>query len=206
MEILSLEQLNSLSVEEILKVISNIRRNVSLVKNKMEAPIYDNIEKYDERMCFINDMRAYLNRAVKVLKEKGGNYVKTPKEKREEEFNKSLVNVSKIFFSFDGPAYSDDSVIVDLSVEPPIILRAEGKDIKESKHKWTKETFLKDFKKLHVGEWDDEYSLSRFGLKNIGGSHWQLIIEYENGKRKIMRGVCAYPYNFDEILHLFKIG
>ena len=205
MEILTKEQLEVLSIEEISKVIANAKRNASRIKNKMEAPIYDNIEKYSERIELLKNLRVFILDAVKVLKSKGGNYKKSAIEIQDEEFNKSLINASKIHFAFDGPKYNDDSIFVDLTVDPPIILRAMSKNIREIKHKWNKDSFLKDFKQLHVGEWLDEYSLKRFGLKNIGGSHWQLTIEYLDGKRKIMRGACAYPYNFDELLSMFRI-
>ena len=205
MEILTKEQLELLSVEELLKIIANIRRNFSRIKNKMEAPIYDNIDKYPERIEFLKNLRKYSLDAKNILTNKGGKYQKSALEKQEEQFNKSLKDATRIHFAFDGPKYTDDSVFIDLTVDPPIMLHAISKEIKERKHKWTKATFLSEFKELHVGEWEDEYSLSRYGLKNIGGSHWLLSVEYVDGKRRIFRGTCAYPYNFDELLKLFRI-
>lgn len=206
MDFLTEEQLKVLSLEDISKIIANVKRAFSRIKNKMEAPLYDNIEKYPERIELLKKLRSYLELAKNKLIEKGGKYQKSTLEVKDEEFNSTLETVSKIHFAFAGPKYTDDSVFIDLSTDPPIMLRAISEQIKERKHKWTKSSFIEEFKNLHVGEWADEYSLSRYGLKKIGGSHWLLSIEYYNGKRKIYRGTCAYPYNFDELLAFFRIG
>ena len=58
-------------------------------------------------------------------------------------------------------------------------------------------SMLEKLSELHIGEWLDEYDLSRFGYYVLDGIQWEVEISFSNGHEPIKKvGRNDYPYNF----------
>ena len=67
----------------------------------------------------------------------------------------------------------------------------------------TKEEFLEEFSRLHIGEWRKHYNTRRYGYTVCDGTQWSLEINYSNGIKPVkIYGDNAYPYNFDSLKDL----
>ncbi|MBR2870919.1 MAG: hypothetical protein IKB98_06065 [Clostridia bacterium] len=67
---------------------------------------------------------------------------------------------------------------------------------------YTKQEFLSQLERLHIGEWRKSYYPNRFGVSVLDGEEWVLNIEYSDGKKAKYGGQNAYPYNYEELLEL----
>ena len=200
------------SAAEIMKEIRNLKREIGRLKNIMEHPYYDSrewvINPGEDVQIHMN--REYLKRAKQALTEVGEVYIPSVREKRIENFDENIANISRIEFSIGGRVggISTKTFTVNgdkIEVREEKFFREPIADEKQSEEVGRKE-FFETFKELYIGEWHKEYDTYRFGVAVMAGTRWHLHIYYNNGKRAVkISGSNAYPYNFDRLLDLFGI-
>ena len=203
------------SIRRIKKEINELRKEIKELKNKLENPNLIN-------ECLIRPSpstqlwccRLYLEKAVDELVKRNGNYEPSEDEKRVIEFNKNIPYIAKI--EYDTHGYSIDSMAhLTLEIKEDNIEITKDGDIcrlpnqKEGflrlNKEINKEYLFKELKEMYVGEWLDEYTVSRFDpcATVDDGTSWELTFRYSNGnKPKIIKGHEDYPYNFSEFLEL----
>ena len=202
------------SKEEIEKVICDLKQEIEDLKDVMENPNYATREKNcPSEYVKINVNRDYLVRAIITYIEAGGEYVPSDAEQKSMDFDDNIPYIEKVVFSMGGrlggyktKTYTVDGDIVRIEVEysanynPLAIYNCDPTEI-------SKEEFFNSLEDLYIGEWDEKYDTSRFGVFIMDGTSWNLEIHYSNGHTPVeIHGSNAYPYNFDRLLDLFEMG
>ena len=127
-----------------------------------------------------------MERAKEAFVEVGGVYEPTPEEIVDVEFQQNVSFVNKIKFSIGSC----------LDVCEPRIYDVAGNI-----------SMLQKLGELHIGEWLDEYDLSRFGHYVLDGIQWEVEISFSNGHEPIKKvGRNDYPYNFKAFCEVMDIN
>ncbi len=202
------EKLKGKSAAQIMTAIRSLKREISRLKNIIEHPEYQcMMHPSDETQlwCF----RLYLVRAKEALAEQGETYKPTKKEQKALDFEANIPNISKINFHIGGFFGPNTDVFVDIDqavhiyineIESPLTLPSEDYG------DYAKEEFYDSLKNLHLGEWQSNYNLTKYGYVVCDGTQWELSIEYNNGRKPFKSGGDnAYPYNFNRFLELLGL-
>ena len=192
------------SQEEIMKKIRSLKIKIGQLKRSIENADDIVCEVFPGRLTRLKCNRDYLERAIQVYEEAGGEYVRSKAEQKDHDFNEALDSMSKLVFTIGGFfcghetrtfTISDDQVLVD--VEKTMISMD-----KEEYGPYRKEEFISGIKALHIGEWKRTYN----DLLVMDGTQWELDIYYNNGRRPTkISGSNAYPYNFDDLKEFLEV-
>ena len=200
------EKLQTKNKDDILKEINSTKRRMACLKIKMEHPFY----KEQERFCpsdltIFKCDRDYLNRAILEYISLGGEYKQGALEKRDSEFNEKINKITKITLTKGGFFSPREKIVVDLSCDKPRYFRGLIYELFEKEVDYTKQEFLSQLERLHIGEWRKSYYPNRFGVSVLDGEEWVLNIEYSDGKKAKYGGQNAYPYNYEELIGLLDM-
>ena len=203
--------LENKSDKEIITVIRGLKNKIGYLKNVIEDPKYaDENKTTPDELVQIKCNRLYLECAKKALLEAGVTYPASKQEQRVNLFQEKIKDIIKIEFEIGGffqgwskydVSYNDDQVIIKKEVS---IITPENQNA-EQVHTLDKDEFLKELKKIYIGEWRKNYSPSRFGYMVCDGTQWSLEITYKDGECYKIEGDNDYPYNFDELTELLCI-
>ena len=192
------------SQEEIMKKIRSLKIKIGQLKRSIENDDDIVCEVFPGRLTRLKCNRDYLERAIQVYEEAGGEYVRSKAEQKDHDFNEALDSMSKLVFTIGGFfcghetrtfTVSDGQVLVD--VEKTMISMD-----KEEYGPYRKEEFISGIKALHIGEWKRTYN----ALLVMDGTQWELDIYYNNGRRPTkISGSNAYPYNFDDLKEFLEV-
>ena len=192
------------SQEEIMKKIRSLKIKIGQLKRSIENADDIVCEVFPGRLTRLKCNRDYLERAIQVYEEAGGEYVRSKAEQKDHDFNEALDSMSKLVFTIGGFfcghetrtfTVSDGQVLVD--VEKTMISMD-----KEEYGPYRKEEFISGIKALHIGEWKRTYN----DLLVMDGTQWELDIYYNNGRRPTkISGSNAYPYNFDDLKEFLEV-
>ena len=192
------------SQEEIMKKIRSLKIKIGQLKRSIENADDIVCEVFPGRLTRLKCNRDYLERAIQVYEEAGGEYVRSKAEQKDHDFNEALDSMSQLMFTIGGFfcgqetrtfTVSDDQVFVD--VEKTMISMD-----KEEYGPYRKEEFISGIKALHIGEWKRTYN----DLLVMDGTQWELDIYYNNGRRPTkISGSNAYPYNFDDLKEFLEV-
>ena len=196
--------------EEILRKIAALKREISHLKFTMEHPEYT-VKRYPSEDTILWCTRMYLERTIQALADMGQPYEPTLQEKRVIAFDYNIDNIKRVTFKIGGffspwrtyTVHLDDQVVfeTEYTIMPP--LEELSKDDEEE---IIREDFLSELRELHLGEWRRHYNLTRYGYFVCDGTQWELIIEYNNGRKaESFSGDNAYPYNFNNLLELMHV-
>lgn len=193
------------TADEILKAIRNLKRKINYLKNVVEHPEYCGMIKPSENTQ-IRYNRKYLERAKQTLVDMGVEYVPSKSELKAAEFNKNIQYITSVTLSFGGffcgsdeydVAFMDDDVLYSFG---HLKCGSLPEKISTMNNYMTKQEFLEEFSRLHIGEWRKHYTTRRFGDTICDGVQWSLEIKYSNGIKPVrISGDNAYPYNFDDL-------
>ena len=196
------------SARDIKKVIDSLKREMNRLVEIMENPTYRPMMLPDESTR-LACTREYLTRAKQALEEAGGRYKPTKEELKAEEFEQNIPYIQKIVYTTNSFFGSNEQHIMDLSEEVPrleIKLWPFEEDDREGwviEHELSKEEFLQEVYRIHIGEWQNLYVPQRFGYCVCDGTQWDLQIFYSNGKDPVtIEGDNIWPHNFDKFLML----
>ena len=201
------------SIEEILRVIRSLKREITRLKNIVEHPNYELramvVHPTEKVQLFMN--REYLERAKLALIEAGGIYKISIAEQNSLDFDDNIQFVSKVVFGIGGYFEGYETITFTISdnvvhkyTEHTLMLRPSNLD--ENIGEIDKNDFLEELKNIHIGEWRKKYDTQRFNICVMDGTQWELEIHYTNGHKPVkIYGDNAYPYNFDRLLDLFEI-
>ena len=201
-------ELKGKTAEEILIVISDLKKQIARSKKIMEHPTYPKVKKFHpDEAARIAYFRAYLLRAQMALMEAGGTYTPTAAEKRAMEFDNNIPFISQVKFCIGGywngyetKTYTIDGDKVRIYIEHSLI-HTPSNIPDEKLLRLDKEDFLSSLEELHIGEWRRHYDSDI-----LDGTQWNLDIYFSNGHKPVkFYGNNAYPYNFNRLLDLFEI-
>ena len=186
--------------------IKNLCKEISHLKYEMENPDYDNQPHMDpSNLVRIKMNREYLYTALKELEKLN---IDPPVSKRiikGIELNKHTGAIKSIKYDIHGFFMSQD--IYEVTVEENIVngkYYHNGNLINE--YTRYKEEFLDGINNLYIGEWQKNYSTSKYGIDVMDGQQWDLTIIYSDRKKVTISGDNAWPYNFDELLDTISDG
>ena len=196
------------TADEILKAIRNLKRRITKLKRIMENPDYQ-CTMHPSESVQISCCREYLERAKQALVDMSVVYEPSKSELMVAEFNENIPYITNVTLSIGGYFYGIDEYKVALMDNdamysfghsecglPPEKVTIMDIDM-------TKEEFLEEFSRLHIGEWRKHYNTKRFGYTVCDGTHWSLEIKYSNGIKPVkIYGDNAYPYNFNSLKDL----
>ena len=197
--------------DQIMTVIRGLKQEIGRLKNVVEHPDYVCLIKSSERTR-ISCSQDYLERAKQALVEVGGTYIPSAAEKKEIEFNENIQYINKVEFCIGGyfggyetKTYAIDGNKVHTHIEHSLIL--EPSNIGDFEiEEIDKDYLFEMLQRLHIGGWRKNYNTRRFGYMVCDGTQWHLKIYFSNGHKPIkIYGDNAYPYNFNQLLELFKV-
>ncbi len=208
------DNLKGKSLEEFKTVIRGLQIEIGKLKAVMEEPTLttsnfeDIVEQYPDTSTQLWWTREYLKLAKQGLEELGVDYIPSRTELKAIKFQENIANIIEIVFTIGGyfqghktynVQFIEDELVVKLKhfdEEKEILLLDENDEVMD------KNCFLGSIEKLYIGEWKRSYST----LDMIcDGTQWELEVIYDNGMRTVKcAGDNVYPYNFDELVKIFK--
>ena len=196
------------TAEEILKTIRSLKRRITELKRIVENPEYCGMIKPSENTQ-IRCNREYLERAKQALAEIGVEYQPTKSELKAAEFNENIKYITSVKLSIGGYFYGNDEYKVTLMDNDAMYIFGHSEcalppeKVTVMDIDMTKEEFLEEFSRLHIGEWRKHYNLRRFGYEVCDGTQWSLEVKYSHGIKPVkISGDNAYPYNFNSLKDL----
>ena len=189
--------------KEIISVIRQLKREMKELKETMENPNYVVTEKPDEATQ-LECKREYLEEAKKAIEAKGIPYKPTVKEKAALLFEQRIPEIKEIEYRL--MISSDNGYLTTVVFENDIanIKRLTALDLNPSIYgQKDKEEILNGLKNLHIGEWNQKYSIDKYGIEATNEFSWDVVITYNDGKKKKFTGDDVYPYNmalFEELI------
>lgn len=199
------------TAREIKATVKRLHSMIDVLKRKMEHPDYlGDGREYTEDIMRIEELRASINGAKRVLAKRGVRYRPTATEKRAKEFDEALEDATRITLTYtflNGNTVSTFSVSLDGGVSFRAVVPKSGEpEMKEHKSSMEKADLLAMLSELHIGEWEKFYDNSRYGIMIVDGVVWTLTIEYKDKKRRFTSGgTNACPYNFRDLENLLGV-
>ncbi len=191
--------------EEILSKIRGLKNEIGRLKNIVEHPEYECTTKPSESTR-ISCTREYLERAKQALADLGVEYQPSKVELKVAKFIENIQYITRVTLSIGGYFYGNDEYKVVLMDNDALFsfghsdIPSQPDEITVMDINITKEEFLDELRRLHIGEWRKRYDARRYGYEVCDGTQWSLEINYSNGIKPVkIYGDNAYPYNFDDL-------
>ena len=196
MYILDYSLLETTDKARLLKIIKSTQRKIQRLKREMEHPYY--VETTcPSKETMLSCERDFLNTARLRYSLLFNDYKIGLLELSDVNFfekSNKITNIKLIFGGFNNPL---NTIEVDLSGDAPLF-KSDFLQPNADK-KIDKDTFLRLFNELHIGEWRKNYHTKRFNVSILDGKDWSLKIFYNDGKFLEYGGCNAYPYNFKQL-------
>ena len=193
------------TADEILSAIRGLKSEIGRLKNIAEHPEYQCTLHPSEKVR-ISCHREYLERAKQALVDMGVGYKPSKTELKVAEFDENLPYITSVALCIGGYFYGNDEYKVVLMDNDALFscghsdIPSQSDEITVMDIDITKEEFLEELRRLHIGEWRKNYNTRRFGYGVCDGTQWSLEINYSNGIKTVkIYGDNAYPYNFDDL-------
>ena len=196
------------TADEILSAIRGLKNEIGRLKNIAEHPEYQCTIHPSEKVR-ISCTREYLERAKQALADMGFGYKPSKTELKVAKFYENLPYITSVVLSIGGYFYGNDEYKVVLMDNDALFsfghsdIPSQPDEITVMDINITKEEFLDELRRLHIGEWRKNYNTRRFGYGVCDGTQWSLEIHYSNSIKPVrIYGDNAYPYNFDDFKEL----
>ena len=193
------EKLEGTDLKELLKIIKQTKTKMHRLQRKMENPNYKYCEKCCPRDLTIYKCdRYFLDMAIVRYIFLGGKYEYTSKELKDIEFNDKLDDIIKITFMERSFFEVGDKIEIELFGEE-VKYKGYGDErvfIRD------KNSLIKELKELHLGEWEEYYTPTKFGVEVLDGNTWNLELYFKDGSKKTFGGENAYPYNYEDLIEI----
>ena len=193
------------TADEILSTIRGLKNEIGRLKNIVEHPEYVCTIHPSEKVR-ISCNREYLERAKQALVDMGVGYKPSKTELKVAEFDENLPYITSVVLCIGGYFYGNDEYKVVLMDNDALFscghsdIPSQPDEITVMDIDITKEEFLEELRRLHIGEWRKNYNTRRFGYGVCDGTQWSFEINYSNGIKTVkIYGDNAYPYNFDDL-------
>ena len=199
------------TAEQIMTTIRGLKQEIGRLRNIIEHPEYECTVHPSEQVriaCY----RSYLDRAIQAFEETGSTYIPSAAEKKATEFDANIPYITNVFFSIGGffngyktRKYTIDGDKIRGQISQSIFYNLTNIDDAEILEMEI-DDFFSALKDLHIGQWRKHYNTHRFGYLVCDGFQWHFEIYFSNGYKPVkISGDNAYPYNFDQLLELFKV-
>lgn len=203
------ECLKEKNAEQIMVEIYALKQEIEDLKNIMEHPNYE-VQMFPSELTRLKWDRLYLARAKEALAEVGGTYTMSEEELYAKTFEDSIPAICKVVFSIDDflGGYETRTYILDEQIHISIehSLDSYPSNSQYDDCSLSKDDFFYELKELYIGEWYNQYDLSRFGYEAMDGISWKLEFTFSNDHKPVkIYGDNAYPYNFNELQELLEI-
>ena len=195
-------ELDGMPKEEVYRKIDELRQEIEELKQSYEE---SGGVVYPTLTTKISMMREYLDAARSFVIKEGWEWVPTPAELADGEFNVKLNQLQTI--TLEMSAFRNLPWRRVLSREKKKVVTKIGeeqngtwhyKDPEEDSLKdmlW--EDFLSELSSLHMGEWDEMY----LDPEALDGVQWSVKLEFSDGTRKTFSGDNAFPYNWVDFMN-----
>ena len=197
------------SQKELRTEINSLKRQINRLKREIEDPSEnDGIKMFPSPLTRLKMNKEYLVYAIKAYEEAGGVYIPAKAEQKSRDFDQALDSLDKLVFSIGGffNGYEKRTFTVkENSIELEVETTLGETAINQYDYSYTKDEFIAELRRIHIGEWKREYRLSSFAV--MDGTQWELKIQF-CGEHKPVKscGDNAYPYNFDELKELLEVN
>ncbi|MBO7187253.1 MAG: hypothetical protein J6V68_02515 [Clostridia bacterium] len=196
MYILDYSLLETTDKVRLLKIIKRTEKKIQRLKREMEHPNYKKTTCPTE-LTMLSCERDFLNMARLRYSLLFNDYKEGRLELSDINFFEKSSKIKNIKLTYGGVNRTSDTIEVDLSGNAPLF-KSNFLQPNADK-KMDKDTFLKLFNNLHIGEWRKNYHTKRFNISILDGEDWSLKIFYNDGKILEYGGCNAYPYNFERL-------
>lgn len=182
------------SVEELCDLIEDFKIEQAFLKVKIEEKnIGDFTLPPQDMVAKINKYRLYIRDTYIKIKSIGGEIKRSDEEEFAIQFHENISNIHRIDYQIGG--YFEGNEEYYLAFDDSSTTN-DGMD---------RETFLKEFSELHIGEWRESYADSDYGEQVMDGTSWSLNIHfYGDIKPAEFSGINAFPYNFGMLDQIIK--
>ncbi|MGB4985698.1 MAG: hypothetical protein WBO70_07995, partial [Erysipelotrichaceae bacterium] len=144
----------------------------------------------------------YLKRAIEAYEDLGGVYKLSKLERKSKSFNESIPDIKcielEVVKSNEPTLYriefDPNSEIVKLNYE---LIYAGGLDARSF--------YLEYLPMAHIGEWESEYDVSKYGATVVDSVTWNLKFTFNSGDVKECHGNNCCPFSFRWFLDLLEI-
>ena len=201
------DELETASKDDLLKIIKATKQKMGRLRKVMEHPDYKNKKKVcPSDLVIYKCDRDFLKDAILRYVSLGGKYELSGTEISDLNFNNKINAITKITLKKGSFLDFYCQTEVDLTSEKVKIFCDGIEFLLPQDVDYDRQSFLKEFEDLHVGEWRKFYDTRRYGILVLDGKEWTLTIQYNDGSKKEYAGINAYPYNFKELLKLLIIN
>lgn len=182
------------SVEELYELIEDFKIEQVFLKLQIEK---ENIATFklppEEMVSKINSYRLYIKNTYAQIEKINGTIERADAEEFAIQFQENISNIHWIDYQIGG--YFEGNEEYYLAFDDSSTTN-DGMD---------RETFLKEFSELHIGEWRESYADSDYGEQVMDGTSWSLNIHfYGDIKPAEFSGINAFPYNFGMLDQIIK--
>lgn len=186
--------LKNKTVEELYELIEDFKIEQAFLKVKIEEKnIGDFTLPPQDMVAKINKYRLYIRDTYIKIKSIGGEIKRSDEEEFAIQFHENISNIHRIDYQIGGYFVENEEYYLVFEDSP------------STNDAIDRETFLKEFSKLHIGEWRETYADSDYDEQVMDGTSWSLTIHYSGEiKPAEFVGTNAFPYNFGMLDQIIK--
>jgi uncharacterized membrane protein len=187
--------------DAVMAEILKLREEIGRLKYKLESPTYlTESAGYYMEDAQISACRGYLSAAYDRYYEITDERAVTERELAAEDFSARLIDVRALTLTL-GTCYQYKYQISF----------CDGKAYRISHHVGANECCLEvpfsetldEIRELNIGEWDEYYSLDKYGFAPNEPVRWKLRVDFSLSQPSyIFEGVGVFPYNFKGLLDI----
>lgn len=187
------------TIDELYELVEGFRIEKVFLKVQKEKENIGTFEFPSEEMIEkVDSYREYIKETYSYIEELDGKVKRADAEEIACKFQKILPNIQKIEYSIGGSIDGYDEYVLMFEEEKiHASLNNSQEELDSRNARVDKESFLKEFSDLHIGEWRESYLDSDYGNQVLDGTSWELKVYYSDEREFVeFRGKNAFPYNF----------
>ena len=191
--------------DEAMSAVRELWDEIRRLKKLMdEDPYCDEMMTHPMPGVRISVYMDYIKAARDYFDAHGWEYDLSPEEKASKEFDDRIDDIEKITVKYGGYLCGGETREItfngdEVNVEKGVLLGyvSSESDLKYAGYEGLDSTsFLDELKEFHLGEWEKNYE----NLLVEDGVQWEVVIYYNDGKKRKFEGDNAFPYNFNDFL------
>lgn len=185
------------SVEELYDLIEDFKIEKAFLKVKIEEKNIANFTLPPQGMVAkINKYRLYIRDTYRQIEKIGGTIERADDEAFAIKFQENIPNIYQIDYQIGGYFEGNENYCLTFETDQVIVTKRHSHEESTVKAIIDKNTFLKKFSTLHIGEWRESYSDGDYGALVMDGTGWSLTIHYFGEIKSVeFIGSNAFPYN-----------
>lgn len=187
------------TIDELYELVEGFRIEKVFLKVQKEKENIGTFEFPSEEMIEkVDSYREYIKETYSYIEELDGKVKRADAEEVAWKFQVNLSNIQKVEYSIGGYFGGfDEYVLIFEEEQVHVTLNNSQLAFDRRNARVDKESFLKEFSDLHIGEWRESYLDSDYGNQVLDGTSWGLKVYYSDEREFVeFGGSNAFPYNF----------